>query len=271
MKKLNSQVKYSRQQGYILLIVILFLALLLAAGAHFFLKATEHTKETGGVRDMTESLLLAESAINITLGQYWNGMGGDFTETENLASFMNDQTNLADILSDVPNLFYVTDTGVAGELNQVRANLLQIVADGEANNVNPTALASSRLETSVATPLVRLRINDLFDPAANFRPRLFVVNTATGLITNSAALNWDAETSPVKVAVWFEAIQSPLASDSAEIYVQAVAEVDGARSYVQRVLDGFDSGNTLGSSVSAVVGSSTEAASGGIDRMRSVD
>ncbi len=271
MNESSSQNNGIQQRGYILLVVLLFLAMLLTAGAHFFLKSTEHTKETGGVRDMTESLLLAESAINFVLGQYWSGAGGDFNETENLAAFMNDQANLADILSDIPNLFYITDTGAAGELNQVKANLLQIVADGEANNVNPTSLSSARLETSTASPLTRLRINDLFDPSANFRPKLFVLNATTGLLTPSVALNWNAEVSPVKVAVWFEAIQSPLAASSAEIYVQAVAEVDGARSYVQRVLDGFDSGNTLGSSVSALVGSSTTATTGGIDRRRSVD
>jgi hypothetical protein len=257
--------KTSHQQGYILLIVIIFLAILLSAGAHFFLRSTEHTKESGGIRDMTESVLLAESAMNYAMGQYMSGTIDD--SAEKIPNFMDSQADLASILTATGSLFYITDTSTADEIEQTAPSLLQIVANGEASNVAATNLTSARLETSAVNPLVTLRINDLFDGAATFRPLLYTINSATGLLTPSMAVSWSSLDATVKAAVWFEVIQNPNNSSSVDVYVQAVAEVDGAKSYIQRTLVGYDPTWELGDDISAVSESSTPAETGGISRL----
>lgn len=259
----------SRQKGYILLIVIIFLAILLAAGAHFFLRSTDHTKDSGGIRDLTESLLLAESAMHMGMGQF---LSGPFDNAaSNLPNNMSSQAGVAGIQAVIPSLYYITDTTTLAEIEFTSPRLLQIVADGEANNVANVALGSARLTMDPDTPLTRLRINDLFDPGANFRPLLFTLDPVTGLLTSSMAVSWDGLNATEKAAVWFEAIR--VSDDAVNIYVQAVAEIDGAKSYVQRTLVGYDPSDFLGEDIAAISEASlpAEDVDGAIDRLRAED
>lgn len=243
MKKIAppTRATMDRQRGYILLLVLIFIAILMGMGAHFFLRATDHTRESGSMRDMTESMLLAESAMNLVMGRYYVSTGGgdsDYMQSVNLTTNRDNRAGLAAIQADIAYAYYITNTDSAvSELDQVQPALLQMVANGEAANVAATPLAEPRLVTAAAAPLTRLRINDLFINAA-FRPKLFALNPATGLLQERAAPStWSSETATEKVAVWVELVLNPVDATIVDIFVEAVAEVDGVKSYVQRFLD----------------------------------
>lgn len=260
----------NRQSGYVLLVVLVFLAILLSAGAHFYIRSTEHAKDSGGIRDITESMILAESALYRAMGFYLSGNYDDAGIA--IPNNMNNQADMDDVLGNIPSLFYVTNTDTAlDEVDQTDPSILQMVANGEAANIAYDQRTTQRLVTSAADPLTQLRINDLFNNGAGFRPELYVINPADGLLALSAALDWESEPSPVKAAVWFEVVENPAVADAVNIYVQAVAEVDGSKSYLQRVMIGYDPSFLLGEELAALSESSTPAEAGGIDRMRSAD
>ena len=264
----------NRQSGYVLLVVLVFLAILLSAGVHFYNRSTEHTKDSGGMRDVTESMILAESALYRGMGFYLSGNYDDAAVS--IPNNMNSQVDMEGVLNNVPSMYYVTNTDVAGsEIDQDQPSILQLIANGEANNVAPAVLGSQRITTSGAAPLTPLRIDDLFNNAGGFRPELYVINPGDGLLIPSAAQTWSDEGAVSKAAVWFEVVQNTAMASSVDVYVQAVAEVDGSKSYLQRVLIGYDPSWMLGEELAALSESSLSAISeggvSGIDRMRSVD
>ena len=255
------------QRGYVLLVVLVFLAILLSAGAHFYINSTEHAKQAGGIRDITESVLFAESAMYRGVGDFLFGADDDAASA--LPNFLNEPDNFLNVVKNVTPLFYLTDISTADtELDQTAPSLLQIVANGEAALVDETVLTSQRITTNAGS-LTQLRINDLFHATSEFRPNLYVIDQATGLLVNSAAADWDSEEAISKAAVWYEVIA---AGDSAvDIYVQAVAQVDGRKSYMQRIMVTYEPSYYLGEDLGALNGASTAAESGGIDRLRGVD
>ena len=105
MKKIAppTRATMGRQRGYILLLVLIFIAILMGMGAHFFLRATDHTRESGSMRDMTESMLLAESAMNLVMGRYFVTAGGssDYGRSINLTNNRDNQVGLAEIQAAV--------------------------------------------------------------------------------------------------------------------------------------------------------------------------
>lgn len=258
---------FTSQRGYVLLVVLVFLAILLSAGAHFYINSTEHAKQAGGIRDITESVLFAESAMYRGVGDFL------FSEDDDTASalpnFLNEADNFLNVVNNVPPLFYITDTSTADtELDQTSPSLLQIVANGEAALVDATEITDQRIETNAGS-LTQLRINDLFHATSEFRPNLYVIDQVTGLLVDSGATDWDSEEAVSKAAVWYEVTAASNAA--VDVYVQAVAEVDGRKSYMQRIMVTYEPSYMLGSELGALNGSSTAAETGGIDRLRGVD
>lgn len=243
---------YRSQSGYILILSALFLFVLMAGSAHFFYRTTENTNASGTTRDSIQALLLAESVLELMRGQLVlnrldsdnnvrvtacqdpnnNNLSSDICEAAEIRSHISDPLNHL-----FPYMYFVSATDA---LENSTPQLLQRIANGETQQTNPSALNSQKIAAST----LQLRINDLFD--TNFAPHLFVLN-ANGRPVPSAAADWDAETSALKAAAWVEVIINPNSSESVDLIVQAVAQVDKARSYVQRYAGTFSSSTSLGS------------------------
>jgi len=58
----------SRERGYILLLVAVFMLVLMGSSAQFFSRVTENASLSGGRRDNNEAAMLAESALNHLMG-----------------------------------------------------------------------------------------------------------------------------------------------------------------------------------------------------------
>lgn len=218
-------------QGYVLLITLLFTTIMIAAGIHFFTRTVEHTKNSGSMRDSTQASLLVESAMNLAMGQY---VSSENRALRGIHAAKEGQATLLAFINDIPNMYYITDTDNAVvEINQASPNILQLVANGESRKINFNPTNSQRLTTSAGSPLTGLRVNDLFDPANAFKPTLYTLNAGTGLLQVSAN-TWDAESAVDKAAVWFELVQNSFDANTIDVYVEAVVEVDGAMSYLQR-------------------------------------
>lgn len=258
------------QRGYILLIVALFLSVLMVASAQFFLKTTDHTTGSGMIRDSTQSVLLAESAMNMVMGQFISGddNGSGAEAAKNFSAYLGNQVALSNMWADADpylrNMYYVTNTNDASEINITMPSILQAIANGESNAVNLAPAGSHRI-TTLGVALPPMRMNDLFDAsgASIFSPSLFVLDAA-GLLKKSNHSSWNAETSPVKAAGWLEATENPANVQVVDIFVQAMADVDGAKSYLQRHLGSYVPSARLGN-IELIVEASN------VNRMRGVD
>ncbi len=233
----------SRQQqqesGYILLMVAVFILILLGGSTQFFSRVTEATRMSGGIRDNTEALLLAESALNRLMGQFVNTLDSDGNGTVDKSQAGIIQANMADPRAFMMPYMLYTSSGTA--LDQSRPSLLQKVADGEASNAANNALPDAHLNAAVTT----LRINDLFVNAGT-RPALYTLNN-NGMLINSAAANWNADNSASKAAAWVEATQNPIKTDAVDLYVQSMAQTGNARCYLQRYIGTYFASVTIGS------------------------
>ncbi len=228
-----------REAGYILLMVAVFILILLGGSTQFFSRVTENTRISGGVRDNTEALLLAESALNRLMGQFVNTLDSDIDGTVDKTEAGLIQSNMADPRAFMmPYMFY---TSSATALDQTRPSLLQKIADGEASNAANAPLVDARLSNAVAA----LRINDLF-VSATTRPVLYTLNN-NGMLVNSVAANWNADNSASKAAAWIETTQNPVQTDAVDLYVQSMAQTGNARCYLQRYVGTYFASVTIGS------------------------
>lgn len=246
------------QSGAILILVIVILGVLLATSMKFFSVATESTKISGAARDSYESLLFTESAMEMLRGQFINnldldgvvsvvscddsGVSLDKCEADTIRQ--NIMTPLASLLS---YMYYVSD---ATAIDQTTPSLLQKVANGEGAFETTSAQLA---EQKIASAVTELRVNNLF--TGGFKPLLFTVNN-NGLLVNSAAANWDAETSSHKAAAWIEVTLNPDVDNAIDLYVQAVSQVGNARSFLQRYVGSYYDDDTLGGLVSPLAESS---------------
>jgi len=224
----------------------------MAGSAHFYFRTTENTIASGTVRDSSQALLLAESAMELMRGQLvLNRLDSDNTtrvaacEDPNNNNATSDICEAAEIRSNMSDpssklfsyMYYISS---ASALEHSAPSILQRVANGEAANASASTLASQ----TIAESDNQLRINDLF--GNGFAPRLYLLNS-NALLTASNAANWNAEGAAEKAAAWVEVIVNPSNSNAVDLYVQAVAQVGKAKSYVQRYAGSFSSGTTLGS------------------------
>ena len=229
-----------QQDGFIVVVVAVFLLILMAGSAQLFGRIADDTRTSGVLRDSSASLMLAETAMEYLRGQYINTLdtvaetptnGLDQVIAGQLTGNMSDPD---DIL--FPYMFYVT---AGAGLDQTLPSLLQKVANGEAAAVDSSALTTR----GVSADVNQMRVNDLFASpnGTSVAPMLYILDDNTGLLTASNAEDWDSETSPEKAAVWLEVIQNPNNSSSVDLFVQAIAQVGEAKSYVQRYVGTYSS------------------------------
>lgn len=225
-----------RQHGYIILMVGIFLLTLLALSAQFFNSANDSSTRSGLYRDTTEARLLAESVMNKHYGQFANKLDylpngqDDSTDAAALQMNKNDLRTILRILFSIPYTYVIT---YGNGIDNKTPDLLQRVANGEASDVPPGQL---RIRGSlIFNPPDKFRINDLFSRRA--KPRLFTVNSSAALV-EVMDQTWD-ELEGVKAAVWMEAVESVIDEDGIDLFVSAVADVDGSKSYIRRRVNSY--------------------------------
>ncbi len=250
--------KVQRQNGAILILVLIILGVLIATSIQFFTVTTDSTKISGSARDSSESLLLAESAMEMLRGQFINDLDRDgVVSVANCAvnGLTVDKCEAGEIRNNIATpepsmLSYTYYTTAGGALDQTTPSILQKVADGEgAFDTTTTPLTTHNISNGVN----RLRVNDLF--AAGISPLLYSVNN-NGLLVSSVAANWNAETSTQKAAAWIEVILNPTDNEAIDLYVQTVAQVGNARSFLQRYVGSYYNDDTLGALISPLAESS---------------
>ncbi len=259
MKTYHRQNPNIRQQsGAILIFVLVVLGILIISSTQFFSMATDSTKISGASRDSSESILLTESAMENLRGQFINNLdyagdvdvalcdfGGTSVDKCEAGDIRENMT--APVTFLMPYMYFVSD---AAALDQDQPSLLQTIANGEGAFDESSSQLASQIVSSATT---QLRVNDLF--ANSFKPLLFTVND-NGLLVDSAAADWDAETGTHKAAAWIEVILNPDDDEAIDLYVQAVAQVGSSRSFLQRYVGSYFNDDTLGELVSPLAESS---------------
>jgi hypothetical protein len=182
-------------------------------------RSAASTLMAGQNRDNAESLNVTENALNLILGRfiYDGDLDGDGAIDYQEAAF-DPAAPPADL--PLPYLYYVSGSGA---VDQPAATLLQRVANGEAR-----AVSRSGLSQRIAASTAQLGVQDLF--GSDFQPLLFVQDS-DGTIRQSTR-SWDAETAAKKAAAWLELALND--SGDMDVFVAAVGQVNGARSFVQQ-------------------------------------
>lgn len=251
------RIRGNKQQGAVLVLTVIFLFIMLGSSLHFFRQIMDDIKISGASRDSNESLLLAESAMELLRGRFINNLDTNPTinvTSCNVGGISLDKCEASEIGKNIndpsaylmPYMYYVSS---ATALDQTKPSILQNIANGEATNKTPSTMGAQKI--SLATK--KLRINDLF--GAGFNPRLFAVNS-NGLLEDSLVADWDTETSLQKAAAWIEVILNPTNSSAVDLYVQAVAQAGNGRSYLQRYVGTYFVSDTIGALVSPLAESS---------------
>lgn len=234
----------TRQHGYILPLVLVFLVILMFNSASFFYRTADSTKLSGSSRDYDQALLLAESGANYVMGRFSNTTTTTATIAPCAAARMVGDINCdgsidgaqAKPASFNPTLpltlgyeFFLT-TG-SNAITQNAPGILQLVADGEARNTGTVATQA------ISTGTTRLRVNDLF-VSASIRPLLYT-QSSTGLAYS--ANTWSAESSAEKVAVWIEVTKNPDATKANwfDIYLCSAAQIGNGKAYLQRFMGSY--------------------------------
>jgi len=228
-----------------MLLVAIFLLILMAGSAQLFTRIAEDTISSGTLRDSSESLMLAESAMENLRGQFINTLDTVVeAPTDTLDEVIARQlpANMANPDAILFKYMYYVTAGAG--LDQTQPSILQLIADGEAAG----AAASVMAARSISSAETQLRINDLFaNPGGTaIAPMLFTQNANTGILTSSAAASWTAEASPTKAAVWVEVSQNAAASTDVDLFVQAMSQVGNAKSYVQRYIGTYNASTVIG-------------------------
>lgn len=228
----------------------IFLFLLMAGSAHFYFQTSENTSASGTVRDSSQALLLAESAMELLRGQLvLSRLNTDNTTrvagcvdannvTSDICEAAEIRNNMSNPSANLFNYMYYVSSGNA--LENTSPTILQWVANGEQAGATASTLSSQ----IVANSDTQIRINDLF--GNGFAPKLYTLNS-NSLLVSSNASNWNAESAAEKAAVWVEVIVNPNNANAVDLIVEAVAQVGKAKTYVQRYAGTFSSSTTLGS------------------------
>jgi len=262
----------TKQRGLSLLLVIVLLVISISTSLFFHERMISSTRISGATRDNSESMMLAESAMEMLRGGFINTLDSRDC-VWNLAHDMATGNDAADCLADtksdagraatiggqmsdtvaleaslaaakVKYLYYV------GAADQQLPNILQRVANGGAG-VQGAACTIANASHSVSAANCNMDINTLFNDAA-LSPLLFTTN-ANGLLINSDAASWQAELASngnnrTVAAAWIELTVNVDNPDAIDMWVQAAASVGVATSYVQRYVGTYHpASNVLGS------------------------
>lgn len=222
-KQLRCSHIVSSQKGYILIITIVLLSVLLIMSLNFFKRTADSLQMSGYNRESTESLVIAESAMNFLYGRYiynadLDGKNGIDIDVKINPSKPNE--------IDLPYLYYVSSDG---SIDQKNPSLLQKIANGEARNIGATIN-----NHEVAKTTERLQIMNLYSNKA--KPIVFQFNALNQI--EQTETEWSAVSgNNSKAAVaWLELVKNEELEGTVQVYVQAVGKVGTSKSYVQRLI-----------------------------------
>ena len=211
------------QSGYILILTIVLLAALLGISLNFLQRTSDSLQITGYNRQSSESLLLAENALNMLYGQFMYDatLDDDNIPDNDEAILLNDQDELP-----VQYLYYTVNSD-----NEVQSmpSILQKVANGEADGTSAT-ISNHAVDSNI----LKLLVSDLYTNKAS--PIIYTLNQNNNKYEVSTKSWSELENSNDGVAAaWMELVKNDQLAGSFQIYVQAVGKVGTSRSYVQRI------------------------------------
>ena len=227
MRQCTPQWNRTKQSGYILLYVTILLIALVFASNKFLERTMISMKNSGENRDSAESLLLAESAMNLVYGQFI--FDGDIDGNSPVDNRVAIDFNRASPSIELHYIYYVSDgSGINSQIPMI----LQWVADGEA------IAQGEGIDGQMISPSTKkLIIADLFN--SDSFPLLYTTNE-TGNLVKQNRTSWENLINTKKTAVWMELVGNPADDGAAQLYVQAAAQVGNAKSYVQRYVGAYE-------------------------------
>ncbi len=246
------QINYSshrnQQRGLTFILVLVLLILTVSASLSFHQYLISSTRMSNATRDNSASLMLAESAMEMLRGGFINtldstnamvtdscsikGAPYDRCRAHSVINSMDDPFGLETTLNSA-NLAYIFYVGTSG-ITQTSPSILQAMANGEATAANGTFCSVN--SHAVSDAACRLRIDDLF---SNGRKAKLYTTNDSGRLVSSAAATWNAErrgslNNGTVAAAWMELTMNPDEAGAVDLWVESVAQVGAATSYVQR-------------------------------------
>lgn len=218
---------------------ILLVLVMLIGTLNFLEQSTESIQISGYNRDSSESLLLAESAMNMLYGKfrYKQDIDNDGSNTPDL-----DQTPILTDLDSLPLSYSYFVTGGTG-IDQALPSLLQRVANGEARNTG-----SAGNNHSFSVDQNEILVENLYTNSA--RPIIFVLNNENNLVPSNQTWNELKSSNTKFAAAWLEFVNNPALEGAIQIYVQSVSKVGSSKSYVQRYVWHYS--DTMGENLSPI-------------------
>lgn len=215
-------------EGYILVITVVLLAALLLMTLKFFERTSDSLQMAGYDRGATESLLVAESAMNMLFGLYQHDANLDDDGEQQIPDIQE-----ALDLNNWP-LHYMYFASADNEINQAMPSILQKIANGEARNESGSVNSNI---VNIASQ--RLKVENLY--AGSAKPIVFEFNAQDQIILSTKS--WaDIKSTNSKAGVaWLEIVKNDSLQGDYQIYVQAVGRVGNSQSYVQRIIAYVDS------------------------------
>lgn len=232
MHKTTASRRNRAQGGYALLAVVVVMSVFTVVSLQYMERTAKSIQLSGYGRDSSESLLMAEGAMNMLYGRF---IFDDDIDGDDI----NDNTETIDSTKSppgipLPYMFYVT--GGHG-IDQTAPSLLQRIANGEAS-------ATSGAVENHSISASKLRVDDLFQGGPGTAPLLFVQDTDNAGHLKISHGSWNSTNDTHKAAAWLELVQSPTQAGKIQVFVQALAQVGNSKSYVQRFAGTFSA--TLG-------------------------
>ncbi len=223
-----------KQSGYILLYVTILLIALVFASGKFLERTMMSMKSSGENRDSAESLLLAESAMNLVYGQFiFDGDVDGNGAIENEGDIDNrTPINLNNALPNI-ELHYIYYMSDGSGINRQIPAILQWVANGEA-----IAQGDGTVGQIISPSTSTLVIADLF--SSDHFPLLYATDETGNLVKQNKSITWETSIATKKAAVWMELVRNPADDGGAQLYVQSAAQVGNAKSYVQRYVGAYE-------------------------------
>lgn len=230
-----------KQTGFVVIFVCVFMSALLLVAAQFHRYSYQHMLNSGFTRTGFEAEILAESALNLMMGEFLSGRDyfvngiADIEEARSLVLLQNDPVQMDRLLDTLPYMMYIKLNGALDEITLTQPQLLQSLANGAGQgSTQGNANYDRHYFYADNDQALVLDIADLFSDKR--RPVLLVQDQDTGLLRRSDVQHWGNESSDIKLAAWMELVRSSGAPEDVDIYVQVFAEVHGTRRYTQRHL-----------------------------------
>ena len=233
----------NQQRGYILILVLVLMAIMTIASLQYTARTTGSLKTISQTRDANQSLLIAESAMNTLYANfvYDADLNNDGT-ADNIAS-INRDTSPPTV--SIPYLFFLN---VNNDIAAIRPGILQNIATSEASGSSNSGNAGPGLN-----PQQSILISNLY---SNLTTPVVFSQDSNGTISRSNT-NWSQLSSTTGKAIsWLEAVEDADNAAQIKIYVQAVGEFQGTRSYVQRLAGSYS--QTMSAPRSTIIESNTQ-------------